>query len=228
MQNVSGRYIGENGEKYVTHYFDEGYHLGFLLQSQLISDFVGNDDTVLDFGCGNGGILNIFKNRCHEIIGFEVNLAAVVKARDLGINNKIISNYEDLPSNYFTLIYSNHVLEHVLNPLYTLKRINEALVETGKLVLILPIDDYRAKGQRQYSEKDIDGHFYTWTPRIISNLLREANFDVLSIRILTTAWSPRLFPLYRVPKLGYFFRFLTSIYLRRRQLRVIAKKKLVR
>lgn len=40
---------------------------------------------------------------------------------------------------------------------------------------------------------DRQNHLYTWNPLNIGNLLTEAGFDVQSSRMLSTAWSPKLF-----------------------------------
>jgi len=219
--------MSKAGEAYCNHYFnDKKYHLGYFLQARLFSEYIASEDRVLDFGCGNAGLLFFLQESCKEIAGLEINPASLSKARELGIKNRLFTSYEELPNNYFTIAYSNHVLEHVLDPLFTLRTIHETLQQGGKLILILPIDDYRDKHQRTWVQGgDLDGHLYTWTPRLITNLLAESEFEVLAADVLATAWTPKLFPLYRLPILGGFFRYLTAVLLKRRQLRVVAQKK---
>jgi hypothetical protein len=52
----------------------------------------------------------------------------------------------------------------------------------GMLVLVLPIDDWRA--QRRWDPNDINHHLYTWTPMNLGHLLSEAGFRPEEMRVI--------------------------------------------
>jgi len=41
----------------------------------------------------------------------------------------------------------------------------------------------------------VDYHLQTWSPRLFANNLIESGYEVQSVRIIRSAWHPRLFPL---------------------------------
>jgi hypothetical protein len=59
----------------------------------------------------------------------------------------------------------------------------------GRLVLCVPIDDWRA--QKTYNPNDIHHHLYTWTPLLLGNLLLEAGYSIERIWVYSHAWPPR-------------------------------------
>lgn len=84
---------------------------------------------------------------------------------------------------------SNHVLEHVVNVVETIGELKKRLKRGGKIILILPLDDWREKNNRKWSADDPNHHLQTWTPLLIGNTLHEAGFKPLQCEVLTHAWS---------------------------------------
>jgi hypothetical protein len=53
---------------------------------------------------------------------------------------------------------------------------------TGKLILMLPLDDWRAASQQgRYRDGNQHNHLYAWTPQILGNLLVEAGFGSTAV-----------------------------------------------
>ena len=69
----------------------------------------------------------------------------------------------------------NHVLEHVDNPLQTLKYLNSLLKPNGKLIVCLP---YEPQMKINFNP-DLNQHLYTWNFQTITNLLDHAGFKVI-------------------------------------------------
>lgn len=118
-------------------------------------------------------------------VGVEPNPAAQDQCRSNGFE---IHHSIDEVSGEFDLIVSNHCLEHVPNPIASLRAIKEKLRSDGLLVLALPLDDWRA--QKSMRVNDGDNHLHTWTPLLLGNTLIEAGFDPQEISVLTHAWPP--------------------------------------
>lgn len=215
---ASPHYLGQSGKDYFAF-----QHQGGLLRGQLnartkFARFVRPGDTVLDFGCGGGTLLRSLE--CARRIGVEINPVARAEAQSHGI--EVFEMPADVPDGIATVVISNHALEHVINPAAALQALRSKLKAGGKLVLVVPIDDWRT--QRCYDPKNIDHHLYTWTPRLLGNLLSETGYRVDSVTVLTHAWFPN-WPRWigRLP-VGVFdaWCWAYSIYSRRRQLVAVA------
>jgi SAM-dependent methyltransferase len=85
------------------------------------------------------------------------------------------------------------VLEHVPDPLTSLKQINDLLAPGGKLILCVPYECGR--DYARFKSDDIHRHLYSWNPRSIGNLLSEAGFTVNDAYIGPYGYEQRLAPL---------------------------------
>ncbi|NRA56690.1 MAG: class I SAM-dependent methyltransferase [Phycisphaerales bacterium] len=189
---VSEHYRGEAGRNYAEARHNSADSPGYDFNFAFFRDHLKSGDRVLDFGCGNGGMLSRIKDFGASPTGLEVNPAAAAMARERGYD--VYPDIEELPDDMtFDAIVSNHVLEHVRDPSSTLERLRRQLVPGGRLILKLPVDDFRAGLQRGFSKDDVDHHLHTWTPRLLANTLYEAGYDVKSCSVLTSAWHPKLF-----------------------------------
>jgi 2-polyprenyl-3-methyl-5-hydroxy-6-metoxy-1,4-benzoquinol methylase len=213
---VSNHYLGSTGDRYAAEHLGDASSLGYTLNLQWFLPHLRPTDRVLDFGCGNGGMLRLLKDRVAVAEGLEVNAPARGAAEQAGC--RIWPSLDALPADaMFDAIVSNHVFEHVRDVCGTLSALREHMRPGGLLITKLPIDDVHARHQRGWSRHDSDHHLQTWTPRLFANVLYESGYDVRECRVLTWAWHPRLFPL---AKLGLskpaFWAF--AVFKRRRQL----------
>jgi SAM-dependent methyltransferase len=215
---TSPHYLGQAGADYFAC-----QHTGGLLRGQLnartkFARFVRPTDVVLDFGCGGGTLLRSLE--CARRVGVEINSVASAEARAHGI--EVFETPAEVPDGIADVVVSNHALEHVLNPVAALQTLRSKLKVSGKLILVVPLDDWRV--QRALDPKDINHHLYTWTPLLLGNLLREAGYAVSDVSVLTHAWFPN-WPRWigRLP-VGVFDAvcWAYSIYARRRQLLAVA------
>ena len=179
----ASHYIGERGEAYFRHQNSGGSRRG-RINARKFSRHVSPNDTVLDFGCANGSLL--LNLDCKERIGVEANPAARRVAVEAGL--KVVPSTDALPPRCADVVISNHVLEHVLSPHETLCGLRRVLRPRGRLVLYLPMDDWRM--QKRPDPEDINHHLYAWTPLLLGNLLSEAGFDIQKICVYTHAWPP--------------------------------------
>ncbi len=218
-RQVSDHYRGDAGERYSQHYQADPYHQGYLIDYRYFQPFLRADQAVLDFGCGNGGILRLIATQVRQADGLEVNERSASIARALGLT--VFTHLDELPSTAcYDVVLSNHVLEHVRDVPATLERIRASMKKDGLILLKLPIDDWRSRDQRGWSRRGIDHHLHTWTPKLIGNVLYESGFDVENIRVITSAWHPKLFPLTKVGLAGLSF-WALAVLKKRRQLFVV-------
>jgi len=137
-------------------------------------DFIRPTDKVLEYGCGVGQNIAWHKNS----YGYEINKKLYPLLESKGI---IMYNYEkDIPDNHFDVIITCMVLEHLENPIKTLKFLNKKLKSGGKLVTVLPPVNY----SRTLQTKNVDGHYYGWTFYEINYLLEQCGFqNIINKRI---------------------------------------------
>jgi SAM-dependent methyltransferase len=143
------------------------------------SPYIRAEDTVLDFGCAGGAMLAALPGA--RKIGVELNDVARQSAeQDFGL--EVHKALADVPDGIVDVAVSNHTLEHITAPYEALVEIRPKLKPDGRLVLVLPIDDWRAL--RRWDPTDINRHLYTWTPMNIGHLLDEAGYVPHDIRII--------------------------------------------
>lgn len=180
---------------------------------------ISKDDTVLDFGCGGGYLLNNIN--CAKKIGIEINPHAAQKAKEFGID--VYDDIEKINDNSIDIIISNSALEHVHQPLDILKLLYKKLKKGGKIIFTVPCESiYYA-----YKPNDINRHIYTWSPMNLGNLFDEAGFNIIESKPYKHKWPPKAHLFGK--KLGHFwFDILCNVYDRVRwyssQVRLVASK----
>jgi 2-polyprenyl-3-methyl-5-hydroxy-6-metoxy-1,4-benzoquinol methylase len=98
---------------------------------------------VLDVGCGQGATLAELKRsgKASVAVGIEINREAVAEAGKL-LDGVIIGNIENLeinyPQGYFDVIIMADVLEHLVDPWGTVKKLKKHLAPDGIMVASLP------------------------------------------------------------------------------------------
>lgn len=215
---VGRHYRGELGERYF-EYRSRGADLIAAANLERFRPFTTADDVVLDFGCGTGHLLSMLS--AGRRIGIEVNPPAAAAAKTLGID--VRSALTDVESGKIDVAISSHALEHTLSPHEVLCELRRVLQKNGRLVLLLPLDDWRAAKK---VKTDPNHHLYTWTPLTLTNLLLEAGFTVDSCMVITKALPPRGGHSLRriLPSWGFeLICRIVAIVLRRRQLLAVGR-----
>jgi SAM-dependent methyltransferase len=181
-RRVGRHYSGGPGAEYLDYQRGFG-ELGARLNLFKFEGHVRADDSVVDFGCGIGALLEQLPagSKC----GVEVSEPARREAQARGL--RVVASVSELESECADVVISNHALEHTLAPLDELRDLRRVLRPGGKLVLWLPVDDWRSQRRPR---PDPNHHLYTWTPLLLSNLLEEAGFEVRECRVVAHAWPP--------------------------------------
>jgi SAM-dependent methyltransferase len=217
-ESVGRHYRGELGQEY----FDwqgSAADLKAAIERTKFAPHVSERDTVVDFGCGAAALLATLPAR--ERVGVEPNPAARRTGEARGI--RVVASTRELEDAMADVVISNHALEHTLAPLEELRELRRILKPGGRLVLWLPLDDWRT--QHRPSE-DVNHHLYTWTPLLLHNLLDEAGFEVRECRVVTHAW-PRYYDVLfrRLPRRAFdVLARAWAVLRRRRQVMALAER----
>lgn len=148
------------------------------LRAALFSDLIEPSLTVLDFGCGTGGVLARLSPGGR--IGVEIGSEAAEIARARGID--VVSTLDELDNSSVDLAISFHAIEHTENPFAILREILRVVRPGKKVRLIVPGENPRDPRQSSW-HPNRDMHLYTWTPLIFGNLASAAGFVDIKSRI---------------------------------------------
>lgn len=107
-------------------------------------DEVKNGDKFLDIGCGIGMMTKMVKNilpSC-EVWGTDISKKAMAdnthERPDINYRDCLIGN-QNVPSNYFDVVFSGEVLEHIDEPQLLFLDAHKALKQGGKFIITTPL-----------------------------------------------------------------------------------------
>jgi 2-polyprenyl-3-methyl-5-hydroxy-6-metoxy-1,4-benzoquinol methylase len=157
----------------------------YSLYLQLLDPFSGEGKKVLDVGCGPGFFLKAVEERNWRAEGVEVSEAAVKYAKDVVKVQVHHGKLEDIvfsPGSFDAVVLLD-ALEHLSNPLQTLRHCHDLLKEKGILILNTP--DYNSLSRlilrKDWAVLSPAEHLYNFTQRTLSRLLKDAEFRSMKI-----------------------------------------------
>jgi 2-polyprenyl-3-methyl-5-hydroxy-6-metoxy-1,4-benzoquinol methylase len=140
---------------------------------------------LLEIGSSLGYLLDAFKKDGWDVLGVEPFYQCCRYAREeLGVEVKnAILETADLPDESFDVVLLNHVIEHLDNPLGTLREVNRVLKPGGHFVIETPRYDslmFKLMGRRERSVS-CGGHIYFFTTQSLRNLYEAAGFSTVRL-----------------------------------------------
>ncbi len=132
---------------------------------------------LLDFGCGDGRFLAAAQERGWQVKGTELSPNA---ARQRGLD-VVTDICEIADTTVFDCITLWHSLEHLCDPLGTLRNIRKYLSPTGVLLIAVPdIDGIQAKMfGRRWFHLDVPRHLFHYSKTSLSALLQSTGFHLV-------------------------------------------------
>lgn len=94
---------------------------------------------LLDFGCGSARFLRIAADNGWDVTGADFSSGVVERIRAEGLRCVLIEDLWAAPSSdRFDVVRMNHVLEHLYDPVETLRRLMPRITEQGRLHAAVP------------------------------------------------------------------------------------------
>jgi SAM-dependent methyltransferase len=145
-----------------------------------------NYKTIVDYGCGNGGLLSIIKNNNDNIklFGIELNEELIKYLNDETIIT--YNNINKIPNDEnIDCIMLNHVLEHLYDPISILTDIKTKMNKKTLLIIEVPhagdilITDYNCDSFKKFTFWS--EHLILYTEKSLLKLLNKLKFSDIKI-----------------------------------------------
>lgn len=187
--NIIGKYY--NSDQYISHdsqkqnIFTIVYKCAryFAIRKKYsIIDKYSKGKRLLDIGCGTGELINYCSQNGYQVQGVEPNFKArkfAVEKYNLKISDDISSEY--LTGNLFDCITLWHVLEHVDQPVETLRQITKLLTPEGILIIAVPnSNSWDALHYKKYwAAFDLPRHLSHFTYQTLNFLTEQNNYRLV-------------------------------------------------
>ena len=144
---------------------------------------------ILDIGCGDGSLLKFMEELGWETYGIDFSGDSTRYAREVLGLNVFPGRLEEVsyPEDFFDIIIFFHVLEHLSDPLDTLKKVLPLLKADG--VLLIEVPNFASFEARIFRSRwigiDAPRHLYHFTPRTLEAMLKSAGFNAIELGFIT-------------------------------------------
>lgn len=161
-------------------------------RAALLDWFRFEDRRILDVGCGSGAYAGQLRKQGVEVHGVTLSPAEQEQAASK-MERAVLANVEtwtpDYPTGYFDAFLLSHILEHLVDPVQTLRRLSPILRPGGRVYVAVPniaYWRYRLKaflGKFDYEEVGpLDKrHLRFFTLTTAQKMLREAGLELLRV-----------------------------------------------
>jgi 2-polyprenyl-3-methyl-5-hydroxy-6-metoxy-1,4-benzoquinol methylase len=148
---------------------------------------------MLDVGCGAGELLEHFAGRGWETYGIDLSAAAVAAAGRRGAKTHQ-GTLEDQPweAGRFAVIAFQHSLEHIIDPIDTVRRAAALLAKNGLLVITVPnwsCWQRRFLFRNRWFALDLPRHQQHFSPVALTRIADLLDLEVRSVGTNSTAAS---------------------------------------
>jgi SAM-dependent methyltransferase len=142
--------------------------------------YPGKNPRLLDIGCGNGCFLLQMQTLGWEVSGIEPDPKAAAAATASGLNVKVgLLQDHSLPEAHYDAVSLNHVIEHLHDPVATLRICRKILKPGGSVFIATP--NFAAGGHRLFGSDwfplDPPRHLVLFTPESLRRALRTAGLE---------------------------------------------------
>lgn len=188
----------ENTDAYqkIAYYDNYLMDLSKVYYQKIIKDVIDlcKGGTILDIGCYDGSLSNVFLKRGYKVYGIEAHHEAYQRAlqKGIGVVKGNIENGLPWESNSFNCVIAAEIIEHIYDTDKFLNDIKRVLKKDGILILSLPNVGCLTNRVRlllgsyprycEYQAGKSGGHVRVYTFKAIKTQLNEHNFDIVRAR----------------------------------------------
>jgi len=187
--------VSDLSERYEEHHRerrDEGDFVFVPERIPIFKEVIGQGQKVLDLGCRSGALTRHFLDG-NEVVGVDVDRAALAKAEKRGIKPVVADVEEPLPfpDESFGAVVAGELFEHLGFPETVVAEVERVLEPGGKLVGSVP-NAFRIQGRLRFllgrpPEED-PTHLHMFSPDQIRELL--AGFEDVQVTFVGGRYRP--------------------------------------
>ncbi len=149
---------------------------------------------ILDVGAGSGSFLASMKALGWDPYGVDISPEAVQRARGLGIEMFLGEVQEaSFPNRFFDVVTMRAVLEHVHQPVETLRAVHRILKNQGMVYIVVPnVASLNFWLFRNFwYALETPRHLYAYSPSVMRRVAEKAGFEVRSMRFRSSTLGLR-------------------------------------
>ena len=195
----SDRYLAEFYARYYSHHSQIeqepiSYAHDFYLKK--IEKYLNQKGKLLDYGCGVGRVMNAARQRGWTVVGYDIDCETTKKVEKVYNFEIKCGPFEDVDwgGHRFDVVYLHHVLEHVKNPVRTIRTLRDLLNEKAYLFVGVPNMRSLSSTVKTYLERKgirrrrigahyaTDHHLLYFSKQSLRNLLEKCGFAVVYAR----------------------------------------------
>lgn len=140
---------------------------------------------ILDFGCGNGGFLELVTRQeaASRVVGIDLDKESVGYIRSRNI--ECYDNILNVPDVKFDIVFLFHVIEHLTNPEKVLGTLFEHMADNGVIIIETPNADdalLSIYGCEKFADFTYwSPHIYLYNENTLSKMLTSAGYKVIAM-----------------------------------------------
>ncbi|OHX66900.1 class I SAM-dependent methyltransferase [Flammeovirga pacifica] len=175
-------YVGEAKASKI--FFDnqklQGQRIYNFIQKSIIK--IDHTSSILEVGCGAGGILKVFDERGHKVKGCDLGEEYLSYGKDNHNLDLEFGFLNDIKvQDKFNLIIYSHVMEHVLDLDSEIENIKKKLVSNGYVYIEVPgIKEIHRNYEGNILKYFQNAHTYHFTLTSIQNLMLKHGFTLVN------------------------------------------------
>ncbi len=157
-----------------------------------LKKYIKNNERVLDLGCGNGRLFELFKDKKIKYVGVDFSEKFIKKAREKYGNHFQVADIFSLPfsDNYFDSVWTIAVFHHIPSQelrLKALKEISRVSKKNGRIIVTcwyLFKFPFRKDILLSPKKLKIQRYYHAFTKRELKKLFEKTGFKIEELKYL--------------------------------------------
>ena len=157
------------------------YYMNEKEEYQYAKKFIKNNNKVLEVGCGKGAFARIVPTNCYVGLDLSEKAKKMASKDGVKIKNESIELHAQNHKNYYDVVCSFQVLEHVSNPFSFLNSSIQTLKKGGLLIIAVPSEDSFLRHVTNGILNMPPHHISRWSDDTLNYLIKIFDLELIEI-----------------------------------------------
>lgn len=152
---------------------------------KLLTKYANLEANILDVGAGKGELLKALKEKCfRNLVGLDPNISSVNKMKEIGLEayQGNINNSKLKLNRKFDVIFITGVMEHLINPMYSIENIKTVLKDNGMIILNIPNFSFIHKSENLIPMHFHHEHINYFSRESIVEMMKNVNMEEIDFK----------------------------------------------